>query len=181
MKAVAVIGILLAILMVKDAFADAPSNTAGKCSSSTPDKQGDFTISCSGVSPDQGQEMVKILNQILEKYSERMASAASGAKKASGPGGSTGDGPPAVAFEKLRAIETDGNWPLLRDESEEQMRARPDWFTPYVFCAEAYLRLGDREKARALLEKAKDGIAGNHEYDELQTVITGLLVDTYQH
>lgn len=59
--------------------------------------------------------------------------------------------------------------------SETQMKERPEWLTPYVTAGEAYLQLGQMQKALEFLELAEKRIAGNPDYGPLEKPISEML------
>ena len=55
------------------------------------------------------------------------------------------------------------------------MKARPEWITPLLAAGEAYIRIGDRQKALNLLETAEKQIAGNPDYDQAKETLSEML------
>lgn len=57
-----------------------------------------------------------------------------------------------VEFTKMMNLGTTSNWPELASSCKVQIANHPAWLTPYLICADAYLRLGDAKKASEYLK-----------------------------
>jgi len=170
--------------------------TFGPCSPVAPYNSGSITINCQGLSKQQSEQIQEILNKILtekldfnavmRKLDEvlhevnpnapKTTYTFDGSKRVISPGRNKAYiGEAYGIYNKLGQLEQARDWDGLLKLSEEQMQERPTWLTPYVLAGEAYLQLGQREKARELLETAETRIAGNPDYEPLNRPLTEML------
>lgn len=188
--------IALLALIPGVAFAAESAETFGPCSPIAPKNSGTITINCPGISQQQGEQMLRILNKILtspmgsnavmEKLDEilhevnpnapKTTYTFAGDRRVISPGRTQlVAGEMEEVFHTLGQLQKARDWEGLKALSEVQMREWPDWFTPYVFAGQAYLYLGQREKARQVLELAEKRIAGNPDYQQLERPLTNML------
>jgi hypothetical protein len=71
---------------------------------------------------------------------------------------------PAPEFYQLLQFEKDHKWQEMIDSAETTIKSKPDWLTPYLYEGEAYLNLGQTEKAVPFLKHVRDESGGSPEY-----------------
>lgn len=149
--------------------------TSGPCSPAVTGNENRFTISCVGVSKEQGQKMLDILNKILANQidtKEVMAKLdeilhavnpnipvktyfCNGKWRSMGPGPNTGlemiTGGDDKEFKKMIDLLNAKDNSGALTECLAQIQAAPEWLTPRLVCGVAYLRTGDTAKAKEML------------------------------
>src|ERR1700687_2482479 len=154
-------------------LAQQSATTSAPCSPIAPDNTGTITINCSGISKEQGRKMLAILNKVLANQldpNEVMAKldeilhavnpnapkityTFNGTKRVSSPGKNfVFGGEASNEFHQMGALEQGKEWLALLKLAQDEINARPEWLTPYVFAGEAQLMLGHRSEALALLQ-----------------------------
>jgi hypothetical protein len=68
------------------------------------------------------------------------------------------------AFRDMQSRATARQWDQLVKLCDEQIKAEPEWLTPYFFKAVAELSTGQRDTAISLLKFVRDQSGGNPEY-----------------
>lgn len=172
------------------------ASPAGQCSAAGAGNDGVYTIAC-GVDPDQGAQMVRILNRILtgelsadavmakldeirplDPNAPQISYTYRGVQRVVTRGVTTtgsGDGT-ARYVEMVKALQS-GSWNDLLDAAEDQIEERPEWLTPYVFSGIAQIALGEPVAAIERLEHAERGIAGNPDYDGIRELLARTLLE----
>jgi hypothetical protein len=182
------------VLIAQDAHIKGAAETKGACSPANTGDRNVFNITC-GIGKAQGDRIIAILNKILADQLEPAAVIAkldeilnavnpnstiitytlNGLKRTSSPGRVFAGDDAVDAFRRIMQLSQLREWAALATFCEEQMKSRPEWLTPYSAAGEAYLRMGQREKARALLDYAEKRIAGNPDYDGIKVRISSLV------
>jgi hypothetical protein len=189
-------GLLLIVLLPGIALSGQSDTTSGPCSPIAPNNSGSITINCPGISKQQGEQILKLLNKIFAEKLDMNAVMSKldeilhevnpnapkttytfdGVKRVVSPGRSLAvdDGTREI-FNEIGRLEQTKDWARLIKLSETQMKERPEWFTPYIAAGEGNLRLGQRQKALELLEFAEKRIAGNPDYDPVRKPLSEML------
>jgi hypothetical protein len=185
----------LAVVLLFSSLAVAQQSvtTSGPCSPVAPENTGTITINCPGMSKDQGQKMLAILNKILanqidpdvvmaklgeiEKEIQRLDPAApvityfyDGTDRISRPGLITDSGsdiPTHKAFERIQEANSKKDWQSLNSICDEAIKQTPKWLTPYLFKGVAYANIGKMSEAVVLLEDVRKKAEGNMDYGPL--------------
>lgn len=90
-----------------------------------------------------------------------------GAKRVTRPGKNIVEaGEQFSKFQEMAMLEKEHKWDALRDAAEAQIKAVPNWLTPYLFAAQAYANLGNKSKAIELCEYVKTQSDGNADFDK---------------
>lgn len=183
------------ILMPIIILAARPAGTFGACGPAAPFKEGSVTINCEGLTKEQGDEIQKILdkiiagkldfNEVMKKLDElvpevnpnapKVAYTYNGLKRVIRPGVIDVDDSGMEIFNKITQLEQNKDWDGMLKLSEEQMKERPEWLTPYFAAGLAYLQLGQREKAIEMLDVFDRRKAGNTDYDPLNKALNEML------
>ena len=75
-------------------------------------------------------------------------------------------GPEVMAYQQMVALEKDQEWQKVVDLAEMWMAKTPQWLGPYVFAADGYYQLGNRNKAVELFDYVdKHAPAYDTDYD----------------
>ncbi len=74
-----------------------------------------------------------------------------------------GDGP-RMAFDTILSLNKAKKWGELAELCEEEIKAVPDWLTPYVFAGVAYVGLDNLGNARRRLEQFSKRANANPDY-----------------
>jgi len=150
------------------------ADTKGPCSPAITGSSNIFTISC-GISREQGQKMLNILNKILAnqvdpetvmaKLDEILKAVnpnvpaktyfCNGQWRTAGPGANAGFeitmGDDESSFQEMVRLNNTGQYADLLKSCAAQIRSAPEWLTPRLFCGLAYLATGDKAKAKEML------------------------------
>ena len=176
------------------ALAQQPASTSGSCSPIAPANTGSITINCPGMSKEQGDKMLAILNKILANQLDPNVVLAkldeiekdvkglkrgvysgydfNGVKRDVRPGfTSAAAGEEFSAFQRMRALEAEHRWTELLDTAEEQIKKTPDWLTPYLFSGIADANLERNSAAIERLSFVRDQAAGNPEYADADRIL----------
>jgi hypothetical protein len=162
----------------QSAPATGKAETSGFCSPAVTGNNNTFTINC-GISKEQGQKIIAILNKIL---ADKLDTDVVMAKldeilHAVNPniptkvyfcgGGWRTQGPSAnVGLMMSVKIDNDPSFQQMIDLANarptkdkellklctSQIEANPEWLTPRLFCAIAYARMADKAKVKAMLD-----------------------------
>ena len=148
------------------------AETRGSCSPANTGNVGQITISCSGMSKEQAQKMVEILNkilanqldtaQVMSKLDEILHTIDpnrpvtsyefQGFRRIISPGRVNADDAAVANFQAFGTKLQTQDWAGLSALAEQQKSERPEWFTPYFFAGVAYINLCQKEKAVENLE-----------------------------
>jgi hypothetical protein len=153
------------------------ANTSGPCSPATTGSNNEFKITC-GIGKEQGQKMLVILNKILAnqldpdvvmaKLDEILHAVNPNVPKTiyDCRGNWSTEGPAPNGFHQM-TTNFIGADPSLQEMSKladagqnkellkvcaSQLESKPEWLTPRLFCGLAYERMGDRPKAKEMLD-----------------------------
>jgi len=170
------------------------AETSGPCSPAVSGNNNQFKITCQGISDALGAQFVNLLNRISQKQLDPAAVMAklddiqkgvkaigeevnpnapkitygkNGVKRITSPGRSTVSDEAISIYNALVILYDNQNWVVLREQSEEQIKERPEWFTPYVMAAIAADKLGDKPRALELAQEADEGMANSPAYEDL--------------
>jgi hypothetical protein len=151
------------------------ADTTGPCSPAVTGSNNQFTISCRGIDKEQGQKMLDILNKILanqldpkavmEKLDEILRAVnpnlptttyfCNGQWRTVGPSARAAQeitmGGDDAIFQDMIRLNNSGQPADLLKECLAQISSAPEWLTPRLLCGMAYLRLGNRVKAKEML------------------------------
>jgi hypothetical protein len=94
-----------------------------------------------------------------------------GVRRESSPGKILADDSAVGDFQKLKSVYDKKDWETLAEMSEEQIRRRPEWLTPYLLAGIAYANLGNKEAAIKKLEFVSDKSAGIKEYSDADRIL----------
>jgi len=176
------------------AFAQQTASTSAPCSPIAPANTGSITINCPGISKEQGQKMLAILNKILANQLdpnlvmakldeiERDIKALkrgiyssydfNGVKRDERPGvTAVTAGEEVDAFQKMMALQANRQWAELLKTAEDQVKKTPDWLTPYLFSGIANANLGKKSAAIKRLGFVRDEAAGNPDYEDADRIL----------
>jgi hypothetical protein len=79
------------------------------------------------------------------------------------------------AYQQMVLLENKAKWQELAELGETWIRRNPQWLGSYVFASEAYLREGNPDKARILLDYvSKHAPAEDSHYDRARDVLKQL-------
>ena len=92
-------------------------------------------------------------------------------RRESSPGKIVGDDSAVADFQKLKSVYDKKDWKTLAEMSEEQIRQRPEWLTPYLLAGIAYANLGNKEAAIKNLEFVSDKSVGMKEYSDADRIL----------
>ncbi len=74
-----------------------------------------------------------------------------------GPGANTGlevnMGGDSSAFQEMRRLNNSRQYADLLNACLAQIRSKPEWLTPRLFCGLAYIGIGDKSKAKEMLKE----------------------------
>ena len=167
------------------------ATSSGTCSVANTGNITTLHIDC-GISKDKGQEMVEILNKILKDHLDFAAVMAkldeilksvnpnrrtrvyfcTGQWQEQGPTDEpgvfaliSGDDHEFIAFQKMVNLNNSHKYPELLASCLAQIQSTPEWLTPRLFCALAYLASHEPDKAREMLKEfeAREGPPYNAE------------------
>ncbi len=166
---------IVLVLFSSLGIAQQSATTSGPCSPIAPNNSGSITINCPGMSKEQGQKLIDILNKILKdqldpnvvmkKLDEILKAVnpnlpvktyfCNGQWKISGPSPTAAfevdlGGDPS-AFNHMIQLNNSGQYTDLLKECLAQIRSSPEWLTPRLFCGAAYLATGDKVRAKGML------------------------------
>jgi len=112
------------------------------------------------------------VNPPLNPYAPIYTYDFNGGRRTSEPGkNSVVLGDEGMVFRDMVQLEAAKNWEQLRDVSENQITKTPGWLTPYLYAGEAYINLGDREKAVERLTYVKQKAGGNPAYADADRLL----------
>ena len=83
-------------------------------------------------------------------------------------------GPERDVFEQMVELEKARDFPNLLKVCEQQIRATPNWFTPYLFRAVAYANTGKKDEAIADLRYVIDNTLGDPKYVQAEKLLQQL-------
>src|SRR5258708_37338250 len=175
-KMAEIVGIILVGIAQLFAQSKPPTQQhAGDCSINSIGSNNQFTIDCRGISKEQGQKMLAILNKILANQLDPDAVMAkldeilkavnpnipaktyfcNGQWRTAGPGANAGFeinmGGDDSAFQEMVRLNNSRQYSELLKVCLAQIQTTPGWLTPRLFCGLAYLGTGDKVKAKAML------------------------------
>ncbi len=187
--------ILLLLISSIASLAQPSATTSAPCSPIAPNNTGSITISCPGISQDQGQKLIAILNKILAKQIDPETVLTkldeiqsdvrklrqgiysgydfNGARRETRPG-YTGAvaGNEFTVFQAMIKLQANKNWPELLTAAEGQIKKTPDWLTPYLFSGIANANLGNKSAAIERLTFVRDQAAGDPNYADADRILT---------
>jgi hypothetical protein len=111
------------LVWAQQAPSSGAATTSGTCSLANTGQIGTVKYTC-GIGARQGAELLKVLNKIL-----------------------------ANAFEEMIKFNNSKQYKDLLQECLSQTQSTPEWLTPRLLCGLAYLGLGDRDRAQAMLSE----------------------------
>jgi hypothetical protein len=79
-----------------------------------------------------------------------------------------------AVFQRLKALETQGDWVEVRDLCEAQIQKTPEWLTPYLCAGVAHANLGQVEEAIRRLEHVGSRAADNPDYSAATRILNEL-------
>lgn len=153
------------------------ATASGPCSPAVTGSDNQFTINCQGIGKEQGQKMLDILNKILAnqldpeavmtKLDEILRAVnpnvptktylCNGQWRAAGPGTDAAlelsRGGDDSAFQEMFRLNNSGQYPELLKTCLAQIDSTPEWLTPRLFCALAYVATGDKVRAKAMMKE----------------------------
>jgi hypothetical protein len=94
-----------------------------------------------------------------------------GVRRESSPGQMLADSSAVADFQKLKNVYDKKDWKTLAEMSEEQIKLRPEWLTPYLLAGIAYANLGNKQAAIKNLEFVSDKSAGIKEYSDADRIL----------
>lgn len=174
------------------------AKTSGTCSPAVTGNNNQFKITCDGISPEQGKQLLSIMNRILsqaldpklvmdkldeienevKKGNSHVWSGYdfNGARRSESPGrASVVAGPEINIFQQLNQLYTSKDWAGLLSLSENQIKATPEWATPYFFSAIANAQLGHRDVAVERLQQFLSGADDRIDYQHAAAYAKQLL------
>lgn len=77
-------------------------------------------------------------------------------------------------FQKMKSLYDARDWKSLVDACEAEMKAVPEWLTPYLYAGVGYGNLGEREKATERLEYVEKRAAGDPQYSDAARLLKQL-------
>lgn len=80
----------------------------------------------------------------------------------------------AEVFDRIIELHNSQNWRELSDLCEKEIKATPEWLTPYLFAGVAQVNLGNKARALELLEHVQTNAAGDPEYAEVDGLLDRL-------
>jgi hypothetical protein len=148
------------------------AETRGSCSPANTGNVGQITINCSGMSKEQAQKMVEIMNkilanqldptQVMSKLDEILHAVDpnrsvttydfQGMRRMTSPGKMLSDDSASENFQQFGTKAKAQDWAGLSALAEQQKLERPEWFTPYYAAGMAYINLCQKQKALDNLE-----------------------------
>ena len=163
------------------------AKTSGTCSPAVTGNNNQFKITCDGISPEQGEQLLSIMNRILsqeldpklvmDKLDEieneiKKGNTGvwagydyNGAKRSESPGRSQViAGPETSVFQQLGRLYAAKDWNGLLSLSDNQISATPDWPTPYLFSGIANAQLNRTAEAIERLQKFVSGADDRIDY-----------------
>src|SRR5258707_3323058 len=175
-KMAEIVGIILVGIAQLFAQSKPPTQQhAGDCSINSIGSNNQFTIDCRGISKEQGQKMLAILNKILANQLDPDAVMAkldeilkavnpnipaktyfcNGQWRVAGPGAHAGFeinmGGDESAFQTMLFLNNSRQYADLLKACIAQVSSSPEWLTPRLFCGLAYLGTGDKARAKDML------------------------------
>jgi len=114
-----------------------------------------------------GRDMT--INPEVNPYAPVVTYDFNGAKRVSKSGGSDREvtlGEACQAFQEMESLRNAQRWKPLAKLCETEIRAAPEWLTPYLYAGEAYMNLGDRKKAIERLEYVEKRAANDPQYKD---------------
>jgi hypothetical protein len=173
--------IVLMLIVAVSCFAQTTqtgeAKTTGSCSPAVTGNNNQFSINCQGISKEQGQKMLVILNKILDNQLDPAAVMSkldeilravnpniptktyfcNGQWKTTGASARAAFeismGGDDSAFQEMIHLNNSRNYQDLLRVSLAQISSKPEWLTPRLFCALAYIGLGDVQRAKELLKE----------------------------
>lgn len=169
------------------------AQSSGTCSPNIVSNQGKVTFTC-GVDDATAKKIVSLLNRILKNeggsasidqkldqliefvqthtsspYDPVVLYSVDGSlKRMSTEGGGhqsvTAGGPAADAFKRMLDLEKRNDWKGLSALCENEKTAERGWATPFLFCSEAHIRLGNLNTADNELNTAKGIVHNSPDY-----------------
>jgi len=94
----------------------------------------------------------------FDGMTQRVVSQSEGRTSASF-GGATAD-----SFKKMGALESQRDWQGLMSLCQQDTETFPRWATPYLFCSEANIHMGNLTDAKTELEHAEDIVHNSADY-----------------
>jgi hypothetical protein len=159
------------------ALAQQSATTSGPCSPIATENTGTITINCPGMSKQQSEKIIVLLKEILANRVdtdaillklddclkglnpniEKRRYSCNGHFSTETPnvGGGinylfSGDADPAA--DEMSKLNNARQYQELLKLCTSQIDSKPEWLTPRLFCGLAYLALGDRSKAKKMLD-----------------------------
>ena len=176
-KMAKIAGIALLTITQSPAQSKPTTQQAGDCSINDVGSSNQLTIDCRGIGKEQGRKILAILNKILAdkidtdavmaKLDEILHAVNPNLRKKTYTcrGGSTTEGPTATASFQIDGVI--GQDPAVMEMAKlndalqyrellqlctSQIESKPEWLTPRLFCALAYVGTGDTARAKGMLE-----------------------------
>lgn len=158
------------------ALAQQPATTSGSCSPIASDNTGTITINCPGMSTEQGQKILAVVNKILANQIDpnvvmakldeilhavnpnlpKKTYTCRGGSKTEEPNPSGGitfniNSGPDPSGKEMAKLNDARQYKELLKVCTAQIESNPAWLTPRLFCALAYGAMGDTAKAKEML------------------------------
>ena len=190
------------IAVSRPAFSQETFKTTAPCSPISQYNNGTIVIQCAVNSDKMAKQLIEILNRIernqldpklvMSKLDEiekgvnavqehvnpnvpKITYTKGGVKRMTSPGRSVASIEAVDTFRELAELYDGRQWAKLVQQCEDQIKQRPEWFTPYVLGGLAYVNLGNRAKAIELLEEARSGMDDNPDYENLPEIVRDAL------
>ena len=80
-------------------------------------------------------------------------------------------------FQELQELESEQNWPAVRDLCERQIEKTPEWLTPYLCAGVAHANLGHEKEAMRRLEHVEKFAGDNPLYAAAARILLQLRRD----
>ncbi len=181
-KTATIVGI--ALLAITQSFAQSTptKQQAGDCSINDVGSNNQLTIDCRGISKEQGQKILAILNKMLanqidaDKVMAKLdeilhavnpnlptkAYFCKGGWRSVGPGPNIGiqmtmNGGEDPSGQQMAKLADAGQFKELLKVCTAQIESKPEWLTPRLFCGLAYAEMGDNVKAKEMVKAYDDG------------------------
>jgi hypothetical protein len=90
-------------------------------------------------------------------------------------------GPTADAFRAMQGLESEKDWNGLLTLCKKEVAGEKNWATPYLFCSEAHLNLGDLTAASEELKAAKAIVHESPDYSQPIGQLTKALQQATKH
>ena len=189
--------LLVAIPCLGQTNSTGNAETKGTCSPAVSGSNNQFIINCSGVSKQQGQKMLDILNKILANQLDTKDVMAkldeilntvdpnkpvvtydfNAVKRIRYPGGIKMDDSAVSLFNEFINKMRAQDWAGLAKLAEPQKTEHPEWLTPYFFSGMAYGNLCQKEKALSDIEYFLKKALSVYTYEQAETAAEGWLAN----